>query len=156
MDLSDLIAEREIKRALFRFAKAMDERDWDALKQLLTADATGDFGAGFKLKGRDEFVAMFRRFLGNCGPTQHLLGNIVIDVDDPRAMSRCYVRDIHQGKGPRSHLTFSAPGEYHDTWHRGLDGWRITHRRKINLMLIGSFEALGADGGVMADPAADA
>lgn len=35
MDLDTLIAEREIAHAIYRFARAMDERDWDALDGVL-------------------------------------------------------------------------------------------------------------------------
>ena len=42
MDLETLIAERDIGRAIHRFARAMDERDWAALDTVLLEDATAD------------------------------------------------------------------------------------------------------------------
>lgn len=142
MDLDTLIAEREIGRALYRFARAMDERDWAALDAVVAEDATADLGMG-PVSGRAAIVAFMRTFLDDCGPTQHLLGNLVIDVDGDRATSRCYVSDMHKGAGDKAHLSFSTLGEYHDSWVRRDGRWRMTHRRKLNRAHLGSIEVLG-------------
>ena len=79
MDMHVLLAEREISRQLIRFARAMDARDWTALDTITVDDIRADLGAG-ELAGRDALVANMRSFLDACGPTQHLLGNIIIEV----------------------------------------------------------------------------
>jgi hypothetical protein len=146
MDLETLIAEREIGRALYRFARAMDERDWAALDGVLVEDATADLGLG-TVSGRAAIVAFMRSFLDACGPTQHLLGNLVIEVEKDRATSRCYVSDMHKGTGDKAHLTFSTLGEYHDSWERRGGQWWMIHRRKLNHAHLGSIEVLGAGPG---------
>ncbi len=147
MELAQLIDERAIQRQLFAIAEAMDRRDWVSLERILTEDATGDFGPDHILQDRSAFVGMFHQFLGSCGPTQHLLGNIVVNIDGDIAESSCYVRDMHQGRGDLSHLHFSSPGQYRDRWRRTAEGWQLVHRTKINLMFIGSIEALGSSAG---------
>lgn len=142
MDLDTLIAERDIGRTLSRLARAMDERDWAALEAIYLEDATADMGVGL-LRGREAIVASLRSFLDECGPTQHLLGNLVIDVEGDRATSRCYVADMHVGAGDKAQLNFRTLGEYHDAWVRRDGAWRITHRRKLSRALIGSIEVLG-------------
>jgi len=139
-----LLAEREIGRALAAFARAMDERQWAALDEIIDVDAGADFGLG-PVSGRSAIVAVMRSFLDDCGPTQHLLGNLVIDVDSSgtSATSRCYVSDMHVGAGARSSQTFSTLGEYHDKWHRVGDRWWLVFRRKHNRALLGSIEVLG-------------
>lgn len=143
--VDDLLHERAIHRALCRFAEAMDRRDWAMLDDVLLIDATGDFGEGFQPRGRPALIELFQHFLGRCGPTQHLIGNLVVEITGERASSRCYVRDMHQGAGARAALTFSSPGIYDDQWILTPEGWRIAHRSKTNLMMIGSIAALGAD-----------
>jgi len=145
LGLDDLLHERAIHRTLCRFAEAMDRRDWAMLDDVLLPDASGDFGEGFQPQGRLALIALFKHFLGRCGPTQHLIGNLVVEIRGERASSRCYVRDLHQGAGERAALTFSSPGIYDDEWILTGRGWRIAHRRKTNLMMIGSIAALGAD-----------
>lgn len=143
MNMETLLAERDIHRALCRFARAMDERDWNALSSVLAEDATGDYGGGVKCQGRDAFIANFRHFLGNCGPTQHFLGNLAVDICGDTAESRCYVRDMHKGAGDKGHLFFSTMGEYQDRWIRTPEGWRIIHRRKVGEVVDAAIEALG-------------
>lgn len=142
MDLETLIAERDIARAIHRFARAMDERDWVALDGVLQQDASADLGMGV-VHGRAAIVSFIRSFLDDCGPTQHLIGNLEVEVDGDRATSRCYVSDMHKGAGAKAHLTFSTLGEYHDSWMRRDSKWWMVHRRKLNRAQLGAIEVLG-------------
>ena len=144
VDLGHLVAERAIHLQLCAIARSMDERDWGGLDGVIAEDATGDFGDGCEVSGRAGFVEIFQRYLGACGSTQHLLGNLEVSIQGNVAESRCYVRDMHQGMGDAEHLFCSSPGIYLDRWRRTPDGWRLTHRTKKNLMMIGSIAALGA------------
>ena len=134
--------EREIYRNIVRFARAMDDRDWAAIADIATADATAELGTG-PLVGRDEIVALIRTFLDECGPTQHLVGNVLIDIDGDTARSRAYVSDMHLGAGELAQTSFRTLGDYHDEWAKADDGWRMTHRTKHNRGSIGSHEVLG-------------
>jgi len=142
MSLEILLAEREIYRCLVRFARAMDHRDWSALDDIVREDATAELGTG-ELRGRAAIVALMRSFLDDCGPTQHLLGNVTIEVDGDTACSSCYVSDMHKGTGERAALTFSTLGEYHDRWRREDGAWRMIHRTKLNRAQLGDIRVLG-------------
>jgi len=122
----------------------MDDRGWDALRDLMFEDATADVGAGL-LIGSAAVVDCIRGFLDACGPTQHLLGNILVQVAGDEATSRAYVSDLHLGAGHRSHLAFSTLGDYHDSWERDGDGWRMRHRTKVNRAQVGTLEVFGID-----------
>ncbi|WP_435405143.1 nuclear transport factor 2 family protein [Mycolicibacterium houstonense] len=87
VDLRVLRDEPDIDRALNLFARAMDDRDWAAMAEILTDDVEGDFGTG-RLTGSTAIIDMIRGFLDSCGPTQHLIGNILVDVVDDTATSR--------------------------------------------------------------------
>jgi hypothetical protein len=142
--LETILAERDIYRALVGFARAMDARDWHALDTITTEDMTADLGVGSLLSGRVAIVACMRSFLDACGPTQHLLGNVLIDVQADSASSRAYVSDMHLGTGDKSSLRFCTLGDYHDQWKKTGDGWRMSHREKINNGYVGSFDVLGS------------
>jgi hypothetical protein len=141
LDLDAVLAEREIERQLIRFARGMDERDWDAVRAVMLDDATAELGAG-PLDGSAAIAESIRGYLDACGPTQHLLGNVLIDVDlvAGTATSRAYVSDVHLGRGSRRELTFSTLGDYHDTWEREGATWRIRHRTKLNRGVVGSMD----------------
>jgi hypothetical protein len=140
--LQMLLAERAIARALAGFARAMDARDWAALDGIIAAEATADFGTG-QVGGRAAVVAVMRSFLDDCGPTQHLLGNLTIEVEGMRASSRCYVSDLHLGTGEKAALTFQTLGEYQDLWECRDGHWWLTQRVKLNRAHLGSFDVLG-------------
>jgi hypothetical protein len=137
-----LLAERDIARRLTQIARAMDERRWEALDALLDPDACADFGTG-RVVGRASLVALMRSFLDACGPTQHLLGNLTIEVSGAEALSRCYVSDLHLGAGEKAHLSFQTLGEYRDRWRLKHGVWWLTERVKSNRAHLGSFEVLG-------------
>lgn len=130
--------ERAVGRALIEFARAMDERDWVQLEQLLAADVVADFGTG-PIQGSAAVIALIRSFLDNCGVTQHLLGNVLIDVDGNRAISRTYVQDLHLSRHDPT-LTFHTLGDYHDRWERQAGQWRLVERLKDNRGTVGSLE----------------
>jgi len=141
MELETLLAERAIYRQLVRFAQAMDERDWEAFEGLCSEDIVSDFGLGEKT-GRDRLVEEMRRYLDVCGATQHLLGNVLIDVDaaGDRAKSRADVADLHLAPGDRDDTTFRTLGVYRDEWRKTAEGWRMCRRVKDNRAIVGSMD----------------
>lgn len=138
--LQRLCDERDIERALTLFARAMDDRDWTAMAEIFADDAEGNFGTG-RLYGSAAIIELIRGYLDNCGPTQHLLGNVVIDVDGDNAVSRAYIRDVHLRSDADSSARFYTLGDYKDTWLRQADGtWRLTERIKANRAHVGSLD----------------
>lgn len=146
LDLATLLDEREIGRTLTCFARAMDDRDWERVRSILTPDATAELGTG-PLMGPDAIIALMRQYLDGCGPTQHLLGNVLINVSGDLAESRAYVSDMHLGAGDRQALSFVTLGDYHDRWQRMHGAWRLAHRTKINRGHKGDFGVFGLDRG---------
>lgn len=135
-----LLDERAIERALILFARAMDERDWAAMERILSEDAEGDFGTG-RVTGRSAVIGVVRGYLDHCGVTQHLLGNVVIDVSGDRATSRAYIRDVHLDSTNDPATRMYTLGDYRDAWRRTADGsWQLIERVKINRGFVGTLE----------------
>lgn len=137
-DLQRLLDEREIEKAVIETARAMDARDWPRLTSLIAEDAYGELGSG-PLHGRAAIVDLIRSYLDHCGPTQHLIGNVLVDVDGDRAISRAYVRDLHLS-AHEPDLTFHTLGDYTDRWERRSGQWRLVERRKDNRATVGSLD----------------
>lgn len=139
-----LLDERAIERALILFARAMDERDWAAMERILAEDAEGDFGTG-RVTGRSAVVGLVRGYLDHCGVTQHLLGNVVIDVSGDRATSRAYIRDVHLNSTDDPATRMYTLGDYRDAWRRAADGsWLLIERVKVNRGFVGTLEVFEA------------
>jgi ketosteroid isomerase-like protein len=138
-----LCDEHDVTRALNLFARAMDDRDYAAMAAILAEDAHGDLGTG-RLEGSTAIIETIRGFLDECGPTQHLLGNIIIDVTGDTAVSRSYVRDVHLNSTADPTTRFYTIGDYHDTWRRRPDGsWCLTERVKANRAYVGALDVFG-------------
>lgn len=139
MNIETLIAEREIYRQLVIFARAMDDRDWDTIQSITTGDLKAEFGMG-EIQGNVAVIEFIRSFLDNCGTTQHILGNILIDVDGDKATSESYVSDMHLSKDTTKDIDFRTLGNYFDQWSKIDGSWLMTHRIKDNRATVGSLD----------------
>lgn len=142
--LAKLIARQEIADCLVRFSRAMDYRDWAAFDALVASDAVADMGNGL-LNGRAQIVGLMREFLDACGPTQHLLGNMLIEVTGDEATSHTYVHDRHLPQGGATAPTFYTLGDYHDRWQRRDGRWWMVERMKDNRVNVGPMSVFGMD-----------
>lgn len=124
--LAELLAERDIHRGLARFAEVLDSRAWHRLGEVFTPDALVVYSE-YRAQGLEAIERHFRQFLGGCGPSQHLLGNIVIEVEGEVAHSRASVCASHLGAAPGDTREFIAFGGYRARWSRLAIGWRIAH-----------------------------
>jgi ketosteroid isomerase-like protein len=142
MDLQTLLDERAVMHGLNRFARILDGREWDAVHEVFADDVTFDYSDGGEQSGIAAMTDQFRRYLGGCGPSQHLLGSIVIVVNGDKATSNAYVQARHQGKDGKEHLFLDSNGEYIDRWERRPGGWRIVRRDVRWLVTIGEMAVL--------------
>ena len=122
---------------LYRLQSAIDGRQWDTIAATFLPDATG-YGA----TGIDDILSTMKAHLGGCGPTQHLIGNPVVEVDGDRATTRCYARVHHVGSGDAEGRFFECMGDYEDHWSRTPEGWRLAHRRFEMRIRLGDFDVL--------------
>jgi hypothetical protein len=138
------VEEYAIEKQLVRLARAMDQRDWEVVGDIFASNVRADFGEG-EVQGRAQVVAYIRSFLDNCGVTQHLLGNFLVEIEGDTATSEAYVSDMHLAKNPASELTFRTLGNYSDQWVHEDGTWRITRRFKDNRATLGSFDVFRAE-----------
>ena len=142
--LQTLADEREIVRALSRFARILDHKRWDDLPEVFAHDLVFDYGTGGDQHGMDALRAQMRRFLDACGPTQHLIGSLLVDVDGDRAVSRAYIQARHQRRDDAVGAIFDSTGEYIDAWERRPEGWRIVRRDAVWFLHAGDPGVLAA------------
>ncbi|MCB1843257.1 MAG: nuclear transport factor 2 family protein [Halioglobus sp.] len=131
MTMQTLLDEREIMRGLARFARILDSKSWSDLPQVFAQDIRFDYGTGEERRGMDALRDNMTRYLDACGPTQHLIGSILVDVDGDAAVSRAYVQARHQAVNDPGGPVFDTNGEYIDRWERRTEGWRIVRRDAV-------------------------
>ncbi|WP_430784110.1 nuclear transport factor 2 family protein [Actinoplanes sp. G11-F43] len=102
----------------------MDTRDWELLVAGYDPDAHGDYTSA-SADGRDAIVESARGFLTPLDATQHLLGNVEVDLDGDTATTHATFIAQHVRDGAR----FLMGGNYDDTLRRTPTGWQIVNRR---------------------------
>lgn len=127
-NIAHLLTESAITRKLGEFARILDQKAWDRLGDVFAHDIAFDYGTGGDQHGMAALTANMRRFLDGCGPTQHLIGSIIIDVDGQQAVSRAYVQARHQRANDPLGAIIDSNGEYVDRWEERAEGWRIIRR----------------------------
>ncbi|WP_176594053.1 nuclear transport factor 2 family protein [Sphingobium sp. EM0848] len=141
-----LLDEREITRGLSRFARILDDKQWDRLGDVFAQDIRFDYGAGGEQQGMVALTVNMRRFLDGCGGTQHLIGSLLVDVEGDRATSRAYVQARHQRPSDPYGPVFDSNGEYVDQWERRPEGWRIVRRDALWAAQTGELAIIHGDG----------
>ena len=145
--LQRLVDERDIAVLLATLARILDSREWARVPEVVAADVSFDYtNSGTDVQGREALLGNFRQFLDVCGPSQHLLGSIIIEVDGDHALSRSYVQARHRSKDPADPRLFDSNGEYIDRWERRAEGWRMVHRRAIWASQSGDPSVIGFGG----------
>jgi hypothetical protein len=121
----------EIDDLLTAYARAVDDRDFDALDEVFTPDAHLDYRSAGGIHG--EFGEV-RRWLSEVLPlftwTQHLVANRAVTVDPATgtARARSDFNNPNEMVVDGKPWLFVVGGRYHDRLARLPVGWRITHR----------------------------
>ena len=157
--LEQLLLERALHQVLIGYARLCDGRNWQAIAAVFSDNASACYGER-TLPARAAILALLRNHLGGCGPTQHLLANLVVDVDTPEddsaegdallVSSRTAVRASHRGAGEKAAQTYECMGYYHDRWTHTPAGWRIAHRKMVVGFEFGSRSVLAPPTGLAA------
>ena len=116
--LTDLVA---------RYAVAVDTRDFAALREVFTTDATLDTGRAVRA-GIDAIVEAMRGLL-RYEATSHVVGQHLVDPSDRGADGLVYCT-AHHLRGHGDHRTDKVMHiRYHDRYVMTDHGWRIEARR---------------------------
>jgi hypothetical protein len=127
-DVQRLFDEREIERKLGDYARALDGRAYDDLKEVFVADVRVRYGGGAWIEGLDAVVAYCRAVLDGLDGSQHRVGTVAIGVDGDSATSACYLAAEHILRGTEGGDRYTVGGTYLDRWQRTPGGWRIGER----------------------------
>ena len=126
--LQDLLDRAEIGDLLARYSTALDNRDWALLGSVFVPDALCDYGALGNPHGLDEITSLIRGTIGDLDATQHLVGNVVVEVRGDEATADCYLISQHIRRDTPGGDHYFLGGRYHDRVVRTPAGWRIAHR----------------------------
>jgi 3-phenylpropionate/cinnamic acid dioxygenase small subunit len=113
-----------------RYAFALDNRDWAALRECFTPNVTSVYHGVGALEGYDAIETLCRGALEQLDASQHLLGNHLVEVDGDAARATCYFQAEHVRSGTPGGDNFTVAGRYDDRLVRVGEGWKIAHRQQ--------------------------
>ena len=119
---------RAIHSVLNNYAFAIDTRDWPTFRGLFDKDSVAVYHGLGEFHGPDDILALVNGVISQCGPTQHLIGTVDIDLQDTTASVRSYLQAIHIGLGSHEGQRYTVWGEYHDRLEKRGERWVFTRR----------------------------
>jgi ketosteroid isomerase-like protein len=127
----DPVELEEIRQLKYRYLRYVDQKLWDELAEVFTADATVDYGTRvygkpLTITGARDIIAFFRAKLGPDVITVHAAGQPEITVDGDTATGSWRFEDTVIATEHR--IVIKGAAFYQDRYERGADGrWRIAH-----------------------------
>jgi 3-phenylpropionate/cinnamic acid dioxygenase small subunit len=125
MSLEELIDRQDITDLVSDLGRRLDERDFEGLRDLFTEDAAVTTPGG-TATGYDALVEQARRRHSSDQGIQHVIANVLIDVDGDDARVRANLLVSFARTGPDDAQPFLLGEVYRFELRRTADGWRFT------------------------------
>lgn len=122
-----LADEAELRALSATYARGLDRHDRGLVGSVFADDATTHYGT-FR-GGADEMADMAMRALSAYRATQHILGQINLDIDGDTATGEVYFQAFHQ-HASEGFDRFIC-GRYIDRYQRRGGVWRMAHRTEV-------------------------
>ncbi|MGE2730553.1 nuclear transport factor 2 family protein [Mycolicibacterium vaccae] len=134
-DATRLSDELQIRALLYRYARAVDTKDWELYRSVFTDDAHIDYSsAGIPPGSRDEIADLFQAAFGPIPWTMHYITNIEAEINGDTATVRAMFYNPMQLPGMAEQS--SCGGYYFHDLVRTADGWRSRHLREDNVWFV--------------------
>jgi ketosteroid isomerase-like protein len=129
--MQDLLDKQDCAELVYRFARGVDRCDADQIRAVFWPDATDDHGI---VKGTvEEYLAQVMLILDSMKSTQHMLGQVLIELAGDTATGETYFCAQHTlpgaDGGPDQEMF--AAGRYLDRFERRDGVWKIIHRSAV-------------------------
>jgi hypothetical protein len=132
LDLLEISDRIELQQLHAEYADAIDQRNWDGLDDVFTADAFIDYTALGGIAGPySQVKAWLIETLDTFPSYYHLVSNISLTISGDTATGRAVCFNpvvMAEPDGGRHPMFFGL--WYQDTFRRTAAGWRVTERRE--------------------------
>ncbi|MDH6245004.1 nuclear transport factor 2 family protein [Mycobacterium sp. OTB74] len=123
----------EISALLYRYARAVDTKDWELYRSVFTDDARIDYSsAGAAVGTRDEIVDWFAANFGVIPWSMHYITNIEV-VERAGDTAKVQAMFYNPMQLPGMTEPSACGGYYHHELVRTSDGWRSRGLREDNV-----------------------
>ncbi len=130
-EIAAMLAREAIRELVWRYCRAIDRRDFDALRTLYHDDAIDDHGAAF-CGPAQEFIDRLPEIMAPLDVAVHFVANMRIELRGHQAEGEIYSLVCHRMAVDGQAQDILIGGRYLDRYENRGDGWRFL-RRKIVL-----------------------
>lgn len=129
-EVARLRAREEIRARVFGFCRALDRLDAALLLAQFHPEAEVDYGVFYKgpVAG---FVPVAMGFQGSMRETQHLVGNVCIELEGERASAESYVHAHHVIVQGEERVQLMVGARYLDRFELRGGAWKIAYRTEV-------------------------
>lgn len=128
-EVRDYVARREICRALMAYMRGQDRLDPDL--QLTAFHEGADVDCGLLRGNGTEFTNFAQTFLAGMEGSQHLIGQVDLDVQGDHASGEVYFLGWHRMIEDGEPFDLIMAGRYIDEYACRAGRWAIVRRREI-------------------------
>ena len=122
-----LVDRARISDLLIAFARALDDKDWEAYLDLYAEDAVLELP--WATVSRAEIAEFVPRDLGRFHATHHVSANHAIEIRGDTAASRSYLLAMHVVDPDDQKRNWLVGGWYDNEYRRVGSGWKLTRVR---------------------------
>ncbi|MGB3807058.1 MAG: nuclear transport factor 2 family protein [Erythrobacter sp.] len=128
-ELARLADHLAIQQTLYRYARGIDRCDAQVLAEVWWPGCRVDYGSGEE--DAHEWSRNVVEALSGMLRTQHMLGNMLIEIDGSTAEAETYCHAYHEVAGADGAMEMDVGGRYLDRLEKRGGEWRIAHRRYV-------------------------
>ena len=121
-----LLAKQEIYELVCRYSRGLDRLDPDLLLSVFHEDGWCEYG--FSNETPAAFVDFAMGALGDHAANQHMVGNVLIDVEGDEAFGEVYFNAYHKVKTDEGFEDVIIAGRYLDRYECRDGEWKIAYR----------------------------
>ena len=127
--VQQLLDKQEIAELSHNYMRALDRLDRELMLSVFHPDATTDYGF-FKGSG-PEFVDYAQNALKDHISNQHMIGQILIDLEGDIAFGEVYYQAFHRFLVDDVETDLFVAGRYVDRYERRDGAWKIAKRNVV-------------------------
>lgn len=127
--LQALLDKQDIYELSCRYMRGLDRLDRPLLLSLFVEDGWCDYG--FSRGAPEQFIDFALDALAGHAANQHMLGNVLIDLDGDEAYGEVYFQAYHKIPGEDGYTDMIIAGRYLDRYERRQGAWKFAYRSEV-------------------------
>lgn len=124
-----LIAKQDITELIYNYMRGLDRWDSSLLNSVFFDDAYCEYG--FINCGASDFIDFALGALKDHTANQHMVGNILIDVEGDEAFGEVYFNAYHKVKTENGFEDILIAGRYLDRYEKRDGVWKFAYRAEL-------------------------